>query len=162
MIYRIGNGFDFHRFETTKTRPFILGGLELDVDVSIKAHSDGDVLLHSVSDAILGSLALGDIGDYFPDTSKDCKDIDSKIILNKAHNFLIDQFYQIENIDLTVITQKPKISPLRVKIRQSVANLLHLDLSQVSLKATTMEKTGAIGREEGICVMSSILIKKIK
>ena len=160
MIYRIGNGFDFHKFQKPKIRPFLLGGVELQTEVSIEAHSDGDVLLHSVADALLGAMAMGDIGDYFPDTNEEFKNVDSKLIIKKVNQIIATKNLQIENIDTTIITEIPKISPFKEKIRKSLSDFFQIDISQISLKATTMEQSGTIGRKEGIAVLSSVLIKK--
>ena len=159
---RIGNGIDFHKLEKNLTRPLVLGGYVIDTDLSLVGHSDADILLHSIADSILGALALGDIGLHFPDTDITLKNMDSRIIIEKVLEFMKERGYEIENIDNTIIGEKPKISPHREKIRESLQNILQLDMNRISVKATTTEKMGALGRQEGLCVMSTVLLRYLK
>jgi 2-C-methyl-D-erythritol 2,4-cyclodiphosphate synthase len=159
-MYRIGNGIDFHRLVLEPFRPLILGGLEIETEYALLGHSDADIVLHSIGDAILGALAEGDIGDHFPDTDPSLKGMDSKNIILKCRELMEANQYKISNVDVTIVAEKPKISPFRLEIRQSLAKLLNLELNQVSLKATTMEGMGSLGRSEGMMVMSSVLLEK--
>ena len=156
MGLRIGNGFDAHRFKSgTK---LILGGVEIPYDKGMEAHSDGDVVLHALCDAILGGLAKGDIGQHFPDSSDEYAGIDSRILLGKVNDIMRNEDYSVANIDITVIAQAPKLAPYIDQMRTNVANDLSVDMSSVSIKATTTEKMGFTGREEGIAVMCSVLL----
>lgn len=157
-VYRIGQGIDFHRLERNPERPLILGGHALESDYALTGHSDADILLHAIADALLGAVAMGDIGDHFPDTNIANKNIDSRVILNKALAFIIDKGFTPINLDCTIIAEKPKIAPHRESIRKSIASLLNLSLDAVSVKATTTEKMGFIGREEGIEAMVIVLL----
>jgi 2-C-methyl-D-erythritol 2,4-cyclodiphosphate synthase len=157
-MYRIGNGIDFHRLVLEPFRPLILGGVEIETEYALLGHSDADIVLHSIGDAILGALAEGDIGDHFPDTDPTLKGMDSKVIITKCKELLEEHKYKISNLDVTIVAEKPKIAPFRLDIRKSLAKLLNLELNQVSLKATTMEGMGSLGRSEGMMVMSSILL----
>lgn len=152
-----GTGFDIHPFEENKK--MYLGGVYIDVTYGFKAHSDGDVLIHSLIDALLGAAAAGDIGEFFPDTSDDYKDIDSKILLSHIVKFIRNVGYEIVNVDLTIIAQKPKINPYKQSIKTSIANLLHINKQFVNIKATTAEKLGFIGRKEGVAVQSIATLK---
>ena len=156
MNMRIGNGFDAHKFKSgTK---LILGGVEISHHAGMEAHSDGDVVLHALCDAILGALAKGDIGQHFPDTSKDFAGIDSRILLRKVNEMMLTENYTLNNLDITIIAQAPKLAPYINSMRENIANDLSVDVNQVSIKATTTEKMGFTGREEGIAVMSSVLL----
>ncbi|WP_017850805.1 2-C-methyl-D-erythritol 2,4-cyclodiphosphate synthase [Leptospira interrogans] len=159
-MYRIGNGIDFHKLEINLNRPLMLGGLECESEFALVGHSDADIILHAISDAILGALALGDIGQYFPDTDPSLKNIDSKMILVKCLELMKEKNFDLVNIDCTVIGERPKIAPLKDKITKSLSNLLNLPLDCVSVKATTTEKMGALGRQEGIGTFCSILLEK--
>ncbi|ABJ75047.1 2-C-methyl-D-erythritol 2,4-cyclodiphosphate synthase [Leptospira borgpetersenii] len=159
-MYRIGNGIDFHRLEINPNRPLVLGGVECESEVALVGHSDADIILHAISDAILGALALGDIGQYFPDTDPKLKNIDSKIILAKCLELMKERNFQLVNVDCTVIGEKPKIAPLKEKIKKSLCSLLDLPVDCVSVKATTTEKMGALGRQEGIGTFCTILLVK--
>lgn len=160
--FRIGNGIDFHKLDVDSSKPFILGGYTIATDLSLIGHSDADILLHSIADAILGALALGDIGFYFPDTDPSLKGMNSVIIAEKTLALMRDRGFEIENIDNTIIGEKPKISPHREEIRKSLQKILGIDLDRISVKATTTEKMGAIGRSEGICVLSTVLLRYAK
>lgn len=159
-MFRIGNGIDFHRLTLDKERPLILGGYVIESDYALVGHSDADILLHAVSDSILGALALGDIGQYFPDTDISLKNMDSKIILDKSLELMDNKGYEIVNVDATLLAEKPRISKYRLDIQNSLAQLLALPTDCVSIKATTTEKMGAIGREEGVSVFCTILLQK--
>ncbi|RXJ68015.1 bifunctional 2-C-methyl-D-erythritol 4-phosphate cytidylyltransferase/2-C-methyl-D-erythritol 2,4-cyclodiphosphate synthase [Halarcobacter ebronensis] len=152
-----GTGFDIHPFEENKK--MFLGGVNIDVPYGFKAHSDGDVLIHSLIDALLGAVGAGDIGEFFPDTSEKYKNIDSKILLNNIVEFIYNVGYVIVNIDLTIIAQKPKINPYKQEIKSTIAKLLNLEKQFVNIKATTAEKLGFIGREEGVAVQSIATLK---
>lgn len=154
-----GSGFDVHAFEMNKK--MILGGIEIESDFGFKAHSDGDVLLHALTDAILGAIGGGDIGDWFPDTDETHKNADSKLLLKQIYDFAISIGFEIINADITIYAQIPKISPYKSKIRQSVAEILYADKSRINIKATTTEKLGFIGRKEGIGVSASVNMKFI-
>lgn len=153
---RIGNGFDAHRFKPGAK--LVLGGVEIDYHLGLEAHSDGDVVLHALCDAILGALAKGDIGQHFPDSAKEFAGIDSRILLRKVNELMRAVNYQINNIDITIIAQAPKMAPYIEKMRDTIAADLSIHIEQVSIKATTTEKMGFTGREEGIAVMSSVLL----
>ena len=152
-----GTGFDIHAFEDNKE--MFLGGVKLPYEYGFKAHSDGDVLIHSVIDALLGACGAGDIGEFFPDTDEKYKGIDSKILLEEIVSFIYNVGYEIVNVDLTIIAQKPKINPFKNEIKTSMANLLGIEKPFVNIKATTAEKMGFIGRSEGIAVQSIATLK---
>lgn len=153
----VGTGFDIHAFEDKKE--MFLGGIRLPYTYGFKAHSDGDVLIHSLIDALLGAIGAGDIGEFFPDTDEQYKGIDSKILLNEIVNFVYSVGYEIVNIDLTIIAQKPKINPYKLEIKNSISKLLKLDKQFINIKATTAEKLGFIGRAEGVAVQSIANLK---
>ncbi|MGB1226833.1 MAG: bifunctional 2-C-methyl-D-erythritol 4-phosphate cytidylyltransferase/2-C-methyl-D-erythritol 2,4-cyclodiphosphate synthase [Poseidonibacter sp.] len=152
-----GTGFDIHQFEDEKE--MFLGGIKLPTEYGFKAHSDGDVLIHSVIDALLGACGAGDIGEFFPDTSAEFKDIDSKILLKHIVEFIYNVGYEIVNVDLTIIAQIPKINPHKNEIKNSIAKLLEIEKQFVNIKATTAEKMGFIGRSEGVAVQSIATLK---
>ena len=155
---RIGHGYDVHAFEAS--RPLILGGLEIPHDFGLKGHSDADVLLHTIADAILGALALGDIGKFFPDTDDKFKDADSSLLLAEVVEMMQQKGYKIGNIDAVVIAERPKLRGYIDQMRGNVAALLKTDISNVNIKATTSEKLGFTGREEGIASEAVVLLKK--
>jgi len=152
-----GIGFDIHSFEDNQE--MFLGGVKLPFKYGFKAHSDGDVLIHSVIDALLGAIGAGDIGEFFPDNDEKYKNISSKLLLEYIVSFVYNVGYEIVNIDLTIIAQKPKINPFKTDIKSSVAKLLKLEKQFVNIKATTAEKLGFIGRTEGIAVQSIATLK---
>ncbi|MFW2600888.1 bifunctional 2-C-methyl-D-erythritol 4-phosphate cytidylyltransferase/2-C-methyl-D-erythritol 2,4-cyclodiphosphate synthase [Aliarcobacter butzleri] len=152
-----GTGFDIHAFEEIKD--MYLGGVKLPYEYGFKAHSDGDVLIHSVIDALLGACGAGDIGEFFPDTDDKYKGIDSKLLLGQIVNFINNVGYEIVNVDLTIIAQKPKINPFKDEIKKSMAKLLRIEKQFVNIKATTAEKLGFIGRAEGVAVQSIATLK---
>ena len=158
MQYRIGNGIDIHQLE--KGSPLIIGGVSIPFQKGSKGHSDGDVLFHAIVDAILGSLSLGDIGKYFPSDNSNWKNADSRIFLEHAFKLINEKGYSVENIDSTIILQEPRISPHILHMREKIASILSTDLDQISVKATTTDKLGFIGKGEGIAATASVLIKK--
>jgi len=153
---RIGSGFDVHQL--SEGYKLILGGVEIPHSKGCVGHSDADVLIHAICDAMLGALALGDIGKHFPDTSDEFKGIDSKILLKKVNELIVEEGYQIGNIDSTLALQKPKVKDYIPKMRKELAQVLQVDISQISVKATTTEKLGFEGREEGVSVQAVCLL----
>lgn len=158
LNFRTGIGFDVHAF--AENRKLILGGIEIPFDKGLIGHSDADVLLHAISDALLGALALGDIGKHFPDTDEKYKGADSAELLKEVNKMIIKQGYNIGNIDSVITIQKPKLAPYIEKIRERISEILEVEIESISVKATTTEKLGFVGREEGISVMASVLIYK--
>jgi 2-C-methyl-D-erythritol 2,4-cyclodiphosphate synthase len=156
---RIGFGFDVHQLQ--EGRDFWLGGIKIPAEKGILGHSDADVLLHAICDAILGSLALGDIGKHFPDTDSSFKGIDSKLLLVKVMELITNKGYKIGNIDTTVVCQKPKIMPYADDMRSCIAKICNIGMDDISIKATTNETMGFIGREEGIVAYSVVLLLPI-
>ena len=159
MSFRVGLGFDTHQFE--KGRDLILGGVKIDHHKGLKGHSDADVLCHAITDALLGALALGDIGTHFPDDDPAYKNADSIELLKKVNSLIQKKGYSIINIDSVVIAEKPKLMPYIRRIQVKIADSLGLGHDQVSVKATTSEKMGYIGREEGINSQAIVLIQQI-
>ena len=155
---RIGFGFDVHRL--SEGREFILGGITIPASKGISGHSDADVLLHAISDAVLGALAMGDIGQHFPDTDQSIKGIASSRILEKCISLIDGKGYRIGNIDSMVVCEQPRIMPHASDIRSSVARICGIPTEDVSLKAGTNEKMGFIGREEGIAAYAVVLLLK--
>ena len=156
---RIGFGFDVHQL--AEGRSFWLGGIKLTHDRGAVGHSDADVLIHAICDALLGAAALGDIGFHFPNTSAEFKNIDSKILLKKVDELIKKEGYQIGNIDSTVTLEAPKINPHIPEMKKVLAHTLSIAENQISIKATTNEKMGYVGREEGICAYAVALIKSV-
>ena len=152
-----GSGIDIHQFEDKK--PMVLGGINIDASYGFKAHSDGDVLIHSVIDALLGACGAGDIGEFFPDTDAQYKNADSKELLLHIVKFVNSVGYEIVNIDLTILAQQPKINPYKNALKSSLATLLNIPKFKVNIKATTAEKMGFIGRKEGVAVLSNATLK---
>ena len=155
---RIGTGYDVHQL--VPDRPLIMGGVTIDHPTGLLGHSDADVLSHAISDALLGSLSLGSIGDLFPDTDPTYKDADSIVLLKEVYNLIKSKGYQLGNIDAVIIAQEPKFKPHITKIRQSLARVLDCPIHDVGLKATTTERLGFEGREEGIAVQANVLVVK--
>ena len=157
-MFRIGQGFDVHEF--AEGRPLIIGGITVPHEKGLIGHSDADVLLHTVTDAALGAIGEGDIGRHFPDTEPEFKDADSAKLLEYIWKMVEERGYKLGNIDCTIMAQRPKMAPYIEPMRQRIAELLHADPSQVNVKATTTEKRGFVGREEGIATMATILLIK--
>ena len=157
-MIRIGQGYDVHKFE--EGRPLIIGGITIPHDRGLTGHSDADVLLHTVTDAALGAIGEGDIGRHFPDTDAAFKDADSAVLLEKIWALVDERGFKLGNIDCTIIAQRPKMAPHIETIRQRIAELLKADVTQVNVKATTTEKLGFTGREEGIAALATILLVK--
>ncbi len=155
---RIGSGFDVHAF--AEGRKLILGGVEIPYEKGLAGHSDADVLLHAITDALLGALALGDLGKHFPDTDKDFKDIDSSILLKKAYDLIRTKDYTLSNIDSVLMMEKPKVAPYVFQMRQNIAKVLNVDVDRISVKATTTERLGFTGRGEGIAASAVVLLNK--
>jgi 2-C-methyl-D-erythritol 2,4-cyclodiphosphate synthase len=154
---RIGIGIDVHQF--AEDRKLIIGGVDIPSPVGLHGHSDADVLLHAISDALLGAAALGDIGKHFPDTSPDYKDADSMILLKHVCKLLAREGYKPVNVDAMLLLEKPKIAPYIDEMRRNIARCLGLELNAVSVKATTNEKLGYVGRQEGACAHAVCLIE---
>ena len=157
-MFRIGYGIDYHQLQ--EGRPFWLGGIQVPHHKGALGHSDADVLLHAICDAMLGAIAAGDIGTHFPDTDNAYKNIDSKILLQKCHLLIQNKGFSIGNIDSTVCLQLPKIKPHIPQMQQAIAECLHIDTELISIKATTTEQLGFVGREEGIVAHATVLIIK--
>ncbi len=159
MNIRVGFGYDVHQLKSGYK--FVLGGITIKSDKGAVGHSDGDVLIHAICDALLGAANLRDIGYHFPDTSEEFKDIDSKILLAKTVNLLHKHGYTVGNIDSTICLEKPKINNLIPEMQKSLANTIKIEKENISIKATTNEKLGFIGREEGVAAYSVVLIVKM-
>ncbi|MFC4355407.1 2-C-methyl-D-erythritol 2,4-cyclodiphosphate synthase [Chryseomicrobium palamuruense] len=153
---RIGQGFDVHAFE--EGRPLIIGGITVPHERGLVGHSDADVLLHTITDAALGAIGEGDIGRHFPDTDPAFKDADSAKLLTHCWEIIKEKGYVLGNVDCTIIAQRPKMAPHIPAMRKRIAELLEADESQVNVKATTTEKLGFPGREEGIAALATILL----
>lgn len=156
MNFRIGNGFDVHAFVTG--RPLVVGGVTIPHDKGLEGHSDADVLLHAIADAVLGALALGDLGRHFPDRDPNWKDVDSRRLLREVVGLASAQRYLVGNVDVTVIAQVPKLAPFVEAMRNNIAADLGCDVAQISVKATTTERLGFTGREEGIAAFATVLL----
>ena len=154
---RIGFGYDVHRF--AEGRDLWLGGIKIPYHKGLLGHSDADVVIHAICDALLGAAALGDIGTHFPDTDPKYKGIDSKILLTEIMSLIAKKGFTIQNIDTTIALQAPKIAPYIEMMRSTLSNLLNLDIGQISVKATTTEKLGFEGREEGVSAYAVVLIE---
>ena len=158
MDFRVGNGYDVHQL--AEGLPLVLGGVRIPHTKGCVAHSDGDVLIHALCDALLGALALGDIGQHFPDTSDDYAGIDSRILLARVAAMVRQAGWEVVNVDGTLLAQKPKIAPHVPAMRQALADTLGLPLDAVSVKATTTERLGFVGREEGIAAHATCLLRR--
>lgn len=156
MDLRIGNGYDVHAL--AEGLPLWLGGVRIDSPVGCVAHSDGDVAIHALCDALLGALALGDIGKHFPDTSAEFAGIDSKILLERVIGLIGKEGWKVVNADVTIAMQRPKLAPYIMAMRECLASVMGVDVSQVSVKATTTEKLGFVGRGEGCEVYAVALL----
>lgn len=159
MKYRTGIGFDVHAFQ--ESRKLFLGGVEIPFEKGLAGHSDADVLLHAICDAMLGALALGDIGIHFPNTDPKYKDVDSKVLLTEVNKIISDKGYKISNIDSFLAIEAPKISPYADEMRKTISSILGIEADQISIKATTTEKLGFIGRGEGVSAFATVLVEKI-
>ncbi|MGI5949352.1 2-C-methyl-D-erythritol 2,4-cyclodiphosphate synthase [Peptoniphilus sp.] len=155
---RIGLGYDVHAL--VKDRKLIIGGVEIPYEKGLLGHSDADVLIHAIMDSILGALALRDIGYHFPDNDNAYKDIDSKVLLQRVYELMDDKDYEINNIDCVVACQKPKLKDYIDTMRDTIAKILNTDIDNISIKATTTEELGFVGRKEGISAQSICLLRK--
>ncbi len=158
MNFRTGFGYDVHAF--AEDRKLILGGIEIPFEKGLKGHSDADVLLHAICDALLGALALGDIGKHFPDTDEAYKNIDSKILLSKVNELINHNEFIVGNIDSTVVMEKPKLQNYIIEMRKSIASILRVNINQISVKATTSERLGFVGTEEGVKAFATVLLNE--
>lgn len=156
---RIGNGYDVHKL--VEGRDLILGGEKIDFEKGLLGHSDADVLTHAIMDALLGSISMRDIGYHFPDTDKEYKDINSLILLSRVGKILNDKGYKIINIDSVIAMQKPKLSPHIDKMRKNIAEVLNIDIDLVSIKPTTTEELGFVGKQEGVEAYAVCLVDNI-
>lgn len=156
MSYRIGQGYDVHRFRAG--RRLVLCGVEVDSPVGLSGHSDADVALHAVTDAILGAVAAGDIGDHFPPSDDRWRDADSSVFLCRALELAAESGLRVVNCDLTIVGERPRIGPHRARLRESLARLLAVSEDAVSVKATTTERLGATGRGEGLAALAVVLL----
>ncbi|MGP1833353.1 2-C-methyl-D-erythritol 2,4-cyclodiphosphate synthase [Shewanella frigidimarina] len=157
MNIRIGHGFDVHKFGGDN--PLVLGGVTVPYDSGLIAHSDGDVVLHAISDAILGAMALGDIGKHFPDTDANFAGADSRVLLKHCYQLALQKQFVLGNLDVTIIAQAPKMAPHIEAIRQCLSADLQTDIDNINVKATTTENLGFTGRKEGIAVEAVVLMK---
>ncbi len=155
---KIGFGYDVHAF--AENRKLILGGVEIPYKKGLIGHSDADVLLHAICDAVFGALALGDLGKHFPNTDPEYKDADSKQLLNHIYYLIKDARYEVGNIDSTILLQEPKLAPFIPRMCETIANILNIRIDQVSVKATTTEGLGFVGRAEGCAAYAVILLIK--
>ena len=156
MNIRIGTGYDVHKFGGEG--PIVLGGVKIPYEQGFLAHSDGDVAIHALCDAMLGALAMGDIGQHFPDNADEYENIDSRILLRHVNKLINQKGYRLGNCDLTIVAQAPKMAPHIVTMRETLAADLEVSIDDVSVKATTTEKLGFEGRKEGISVQASVLL----
>ena len=156
-MLRIGHAWDTHKL--VKGRKLILGGVEIESELGLLGHSDADVVLHAAAESLLGSLALGDLGTFYPDNSNETLNMDSKVILKECYDRVLNKWFKIYNIDITIYSENIKISPIRESIRESISNILNIDINQISVKATTYEKMGFIGRGEAIACECVCLIE---
>ena len=156
-MYRIGNGYDVHRL--IKGRKLILGGVDIPHDLGLDGHSDADVLCHALCDSLLGAAGAGDLGKYFPDTEKKWKGISSLILLEKSGELVAKRGFQISNIDTTIVAQQPKIGPHIKSMTTNISETLKIDPTQINIKATTTERLGFAGREEGIAAYAVTLLQ---
>ena len=156
--YRVGNGYDVHVLAPGYR--LVLGGVEIDNSKGCVAHSDGDVILHALCDAMLGALALGDIGHHFPDTDAHYSNIDSCLLLSRVADLVAQRGWRLVNADITLLLQRPKIAPYIIQMREKIASVLKVDKDCISVKATTTEKLGFVGREEGVASYATVLLEK--
>lgn len=158
MSYRIGSGIDFHQLAVG--RPLWIGGVAIPHHKGAVGHSDADVLLHAICDALLGSLGLGDIGEHFPDTDPAYKNIDSKILLERTMQMVRKENFGIVNIDCTICLEEPKIKPYKTRMKEIIAAITGVNPGDISIKATTTERMGFAGREEGLMAMATVLVSR--
>ena len=158
--FRIGHGYDVHKL--VKERALVLGGVEIKHELGLLGHSDADVLVHAIMDALIGAMGLGDIGKHFPDTDEKYRGISSISLLSNVYGMMQDNGYSVVNVDATVIAQKPKLLPYIEKMRSNIAFVLHVSIDAINIKATTEERLGFTGREEGISAHAVALIEKNK
>jgi len=158
MEFRVGNGYDVHQL--APGLPLVLGGVKVPHTKGCVAHSDGDVLIHALCDALLGALAMGDIGQHFPDTSDEYAGIDSKLLLARVVEMVRERGWEIVNVDNTLLAQKPKIAPYVPQMRQTLAEVMGIPVDRVAVKATTTERLGFVGREEGVAAYATCLLQK--
>ena len=158
LNFRTGFGFDVHAY--VEGRKLIIGGVEVPFDKGLEGHSDADVLLHAICDAMLGALALGDIGLHFPNTEARWKDADSALLLKNVNELINAKGYEIGNLDCVLAMEKPKISPYVDQIRKRISKILNAGIEQISIKATTTEKLGFVGRSEGVVSFATVLLMK--
>ena len=156
--FRIGFGYDVHQF--AEDRKLILGGIEIPFEKGLKGHSDADALLHSICDAMLGALALGDIGQHFPDTDPEYKGINSQILLTEVNKLVENEGYKLGNLDCTIVLQRPKLASFIQDMRKNISSILYCDIEQVSVKATTSEWMGFVGEGKGIKVITTVMLIK--
>ena len=154
---RIGHGYDAHKF--IEGKPLILGGVTIPYEKGLLAHSDGDAVIHALCDALLGAVALGDIGKHFPDTDAEFRNIDSRILLRKVYGLVKQKGYKLVNADITVLAQAPKLMPYIAEMRSVLASDLETSIDNVNIKATTTEGMGFVGRKEGVAVYAVVLIQ---
>lgn len=157
-MIRVGQGYDVHRFKDDGE--VILGGVKIPYEQGLEAHSDGDVVLHALCDALLGALALGDIGKHFPDTDPEFKGADSRVLLRHVYKIVQEKGYKLVNADITIIAQAPRMSPHTAAMCRNIADDLQADVDCINVKATTTEKLGFEGRKEGIAVQAIVLVEK--
>jgi len=157
-MFRIGQGFDVHEF--AENRPLVIGGVTIPYEKGLIGHSDADVLLHTIADACLGAIGKGDIGHHFPDTDPAFKDANSAILLKHVWSLVNNEGYELVNLDCTIMAQKPKMAPYLPNMKEKIAEILQCEISQINIKATTTEKLGFVGREEGIAALAVVLLQK--
>ncbi|MBT8386081.1 MAG: 2-C-methyl-D-erythritol 2,4-cyclodiphosphate synthase [Ignavibacteria bacterium] len=158
MNYRTGIGFDVHAF--AEGRKLILGGIEIPFEKGLAGHSDADAVLHAITDALLGSLALGDIGKHFPDSDNKYKNANSSLFLIEVYELVKEKDYFLGNLDVVITLQQPKLSAFIEKMRNNVASMLDAEMEQISIKATTTERLGFVGREEGVAAFATVTVVK--
>ena len=158
MDFRTGNGYDVHKL--AEGLPLVLGGVKIPHTKGCIAHSDGDVLIHALCDALLGALGLGDIGQHFPDTSEEYAGIDSRILLSRVTAMVREAGWEIVNVDNTLLAQRPKIAPFILQMRQALAETMRIPVRSISIKATTTERLGFVGREEGVAAYATCLLRR--
>ena len=159
MKYRIGKSTDIHQL--VENRDLIIGGVKIPSKKGLLGHSDADVLLHAISEAVLGALGLEDLGTYFPDNAKETENIDSMIILEKVYEMMVKEGYQINNVDSLIIIEEPKMKPYIKQMKENIARVLHCDINQIAVKATCMEHMGFVGKGEGAIAEAVVMIEKL-